>query len=370
MFIPLLRRAGLLLALAWLPAAHAADCPPDTPGCAGNPSFVAQVVDWRTSRINGGHYVAGTVRYTNRTNRVLVLAHVYNSSVATDDQGNRYGVGSVSGIGQVRGGQVDTQFSLQPGEAAEARFDFRGPGGNTIVGTRFALDQTVREVQRLPANQVKLGREYALHITGLANGMRPEVQAGVSVPAPMPLPAAGATPAPAAPVGDACAGLAHCSSAGAVAVTVNRLTYTSGNNRNGLQLELRFSNRGSEPVILAYRARSHNAVDNGGGAYNSQQAGDPHAGIGVVYGGKADPQFVLRPGESRNATFGAVGYGQRHVTSTTHTLVVEQLEIMPSRQIRSVREYSLNFADVTPGGAGGAKLQQTLQQIKDRLKGK
>jgi hypothetical protein len=365
------RCAALCVALFTSSAAvRAADCPAGNTACAATASFTAQVVDWRTVQSNGTHYVSGTVRFSNRTAHVLVLGHPRGGSSVSDDRGNLYAVGKVVGIGEIGGGGVDTKFSLQPGESAEARFDFRGPGGGTLVGTRFTMTQTVRELEPLPSGQWQLGREHALRYQGLVNGL-----AAGAAEAP---PAAGAAPgpaptatSPAAPVplvADACGGQPHCSSAGAVAVQVAGLTSTSSNNRNLLKLDLKFSNRGSVPVILAYRAGSHQVVDNQGGAYGSGQLGQPVAGIGQVRSGVADPQFLLQPGETRMASFNALGYGRRTGTSYTHSLALEQLEILPSQQVRTVREYALSFADLTPGGAAAANLKDTAQKIKNLFK--
>ena len=58
------------------------------PNCAEVPSFVAVVTDFRVSK--GGAYLrdrilTATVRFTNKTDRTLVLGYVQNSGVVLDD---------------------------------------------------------------------------------------------------------------------------------------------------------------------------------------------------------------------------------------------------------------------------------------------
>jgi hypothetical protein len=76
-------------------------------------------------------------------------------------------------------------------------------------------------------------------------------------------------------------------------------------------------------------------------------------GIGLTNRLQADPQLVLRPGESRTVS---VEYGRRVGrtqigTSFSPDLVLQQLEILPSRQIRPARDFSLHYRDLTAGGA-------------------
>lgn len=96
------------------------------------------------------------------------------------------------------------------------------------------------------------------------------------------------------------------------------------------------------------------------------------SGIGVVTRQKADPQFVLSPGEARTATFNYTRYvGKTAIgTAFSPTLVIEQLEVLPSQQIRSVREHSVSFANVTAGGAADAaqSINDAARQIEEGLK--
>jgi hypothetical protein len=79
-------------------------------------------------------------------------------------------------------------------------------------------------------------------------------------------------------------------------------------------------------------------------------------GIGLTNRLQADPQLVLRPGEARTVS---VEYGRRVgrtqiATSFSPDLVLQQLEILPSRQIRPARDFSLNYSDLAAGGAPSA----------------
>ena len=92
---------------------------------------------------------------------------------------------------------------------------------------------------------------------------------------------------------------------------------------------------------------------------------------------QADPQFVLRPGEARTVN---VEYGRRVGrtqigTSFSPDLVLQQLEILPSRQIRPARDFSLSFRELTPGAIAGRDAlnrlddtQQAAQKISEGLR--
>ncbi|MGE0554238.1 MAG: hypothetical protein AB7R55_12485 [Gemmatimonadales bacterium] len=74
-------------------------------------------------------------------------------------------------------------------------------------------------------------------------------------------------------------------------------------------------------------------------------------GIGVVTGVSADASFRLDPGKARTATF-AVRFqaGRRQVgTRYAFDATIAELELLPSNQVRTVREHALGFRDVTPG---------------------
>lgn len=94
-------------------------------------------------------------------------------------------------------------------------------------------------------------------------------------------------------------------------------------------------------------------------------------------GNRADPQFVLRPGESRNATFTLIrdrSSRQPIGTVFTYSVTVAQLEILASQQIRTVREYPLSFQNLTGNAMGAAPATESLsdaaQKIRDAIRGR
>src|SRR5260370_88640 len=133
-----------------------------------------------------------------------------------------------------------------------------------------------------------------------------------------------------------------------------------------LQVNVRFRNLLSQPIILAYVAGSGVVTDNNGKRYGENggqyvNGGGGAKGIGTVKGDQADPQFVLGPNASSNASF---------VLARNHNLndprdpigatfgfdlSIAQLEVLPSQQTRTVREYSVAFSNLpTTGVPAGA----------------
>jgi hypothetical protein len=78
--------------------------------------------------------------------------------------------------------------------------------------------------------------------------------------------------------------------------------------------------------------------------------------MGIVSARSADAQFVLSPGQSRNATFGVVRYNAVPPIGEgwNYDVVIEEIEIQPGQVVRSVRQNSLSFAHLTPGTFSGS----------------
>ena len=77
-------------------------------------------------------------------------------------------------------------------------------------------------------------------------------------------------------------------------------------------------------------------------------------GIGYVTSRSADPQFALRPGQSRDVNVSLIRYeAARKAIGTQFSwdAALVELEILPSRQIREVREYAVGVAGLSEGAA-------------------
>jgi hypothetical protein len=94
-------------------------------------------------------------------------------------------------------------------------------------------------------------------------------------------------------------------------------------------------------------------VDNNGNRYTFGRPGTYDGsvkGMGLVTGRSADPQFVLSPGESRTANFSMIRYNSGTTglgTSWSYEAAIVQLEVLPGNQVRSARQYSLSFKDIS-----------------------
>lgn len=385
----MLRLTLYLLSAALLPALPAAG---QTPSCAGLArctevaSFTATVTDFRTSTRDRYKVITATIRFQNKLNRPLILGFVEGSGVATDDQGNRYqlyGDDAVRAMGIINRQGLDPKFVLEPGQASDARFELTWQARRSdIFGLSFVLELAVREISPIQGRQYRLGVEHALRIEGL--GDQP------SAPAAPAVTAAPATAAAAAiPQEDLCAGRPRCSHPGPFVAEVQNitgaLTGSFPTQRHVLRLNVRFRNVTGQPLILGYSAKTSKIIDDLGNEYywGSANTYDTSVtGMGVVQAQQANPEFVLQPGESRNATFQLFrSIGRSPVGSGfTWDFAVESLEVLPSKQVRSLRQYSLNFQDLaarTPAaGAPASRNQQrqtpaeSVQQLKDLFKKK
>ncbi|MGC4051778.1 MAG: hypothetical protein QM757_20730 [Paludibaculum sp.] len=360
--------------------------------CAEVTPFLATINDFRTSTSGRYKVLTTSIRFQNKTNRPLILGYVSGSGVAIDDQGNRYGASTIRGIGEISGRNADSKFVLQPGEASDGRFELIWePTRGVVFGLSFELELTVREIVPLPGNQIRLGTEHALHFKALTNNTSfngqgqaapPMGQPPAVAPAPAGVPQPAAPPAvaaPPAPVADACAGLQRCYNAGPFIAEVKSVIPSNESRYHVVRLNVRIRNVSGEPIILGYKAGTSSVIDNLGQRYYWGRAGTYDTsvtGIGIVQGNKADPQFVLNPGQSRDATFrlfrnqapnGGVG------NAYNFDVALEQLAVLQSQQIQTVREYSLNFPNLPLAGMGAAPAQSVgdaTKALKDIFKKK
>lgn len=360
--------------------------------CAGQAAcnevgtFVATVTDFRTSKVSYYTIVAATVRFRNKTNRPLILGYVGGSGTATDDQGHRYEVTSangVRGIGWITGNTFDSKFTLQPGEAADARIEmaWRPASRADIFGTSWVMEFAIREIDPLAGNQFKLGREHALSFRGFKDGWVSSTQTAAAPPAPPPAsaPVPAAVPAPIPnEIPDPCAGNARCYNSGPFIAEVRSLTPgAAGGRHHGLDVVLRISNISPEPIILGYKSGSSGATDNLGNRYVYGRPSTHDVsfkGIGLITGLAADPQFVLKPGQSRDAAFSVIRFNSLRKelgTAWSYEVMLTQLEILPSRQIREVRDHAVTFRDLTARASTAATLKSAkdlMDAVANRLK--
>lgn len=387
-----MRALPVLIALVALPfsalplTASAADDCAGHSHCVATRSFVADITNFRVSKSGRYRVLTATVNFRNRTDKPLTLGYVGDSGVAMDEQGNRYLVANaqaVRGIGLVSGSSFDPKFTLQPGEASDTRFELIWEPGKAIVGVSYELDLAIREINAVTADQFRLGSEHALHFAQLAEGAGgAAVAAGATGgTGAAPAVAAATTPAAAAAAGtpaaaatDPCAGSTRCYNAGPFIAEVAQLSSTamgSGVRHHSIALNIRFRNVSDRPIILGYKSGSSAGIDNFGNTYYRGRAGTHDTsvkGMGYVDGRSADTQFALAPGQSRNATFNLIRYEAKPPIGNAwgYDVVVDELEILPGQQVRTVRENSLNFQNITAGTfAGTAAADGTPTAVQD-----
>src|ERR1044072_5219557 len=192
--------AAALLAVSLASSVQAASpsCPANTQ-CVATRSFVATVTNFRTSTQGKYRVLSTTVRFENKSAQPLSIGYVRDSGIALDDLGNRYLVPSANGvraIGEIVGTTIDAKFTLQPGEASDARFELMWEPNKAAAGKSFELDLAVREIANGAGDQLKLGQGHALHFAGLGSPGAPAAQ-----PAQTPRPAAVIPAATADPCG-------------------------------------------------------------------------------------------------------------------------------------------------------------------------
>lgn len=280
---------------------------------------------------NGWHLLTASVHLQNLTKKPLVLGVDPGKISSTDDRGNTYAVAMVRGLGEVRDTRVDPKFVLPAEDGGDALFELHWRGErNVIFGTVFDLKLPVRVILPLEGNQYKLGAEHLLTFTGLKAGHVATPKEASSLPT-------------------------NTVDAGPFTVQITRFTPSiAGDRRNQfVTLVARIKNESDKPLVLAYESASSFGVDDQSNRFFYGIAGThdtSFSGIGIVTGSTADPQFVLAPGESRDVQFKVFRRLGREVAGTklTYYVALDQLEVLPGNQIRTLRQYSLTFPRI-PG---------------------
>lgn len=333
--------------------ARAAACD-GQPLCQETASFVVSLSEFRLSKQGNNRIATANLSFQNKSNAPLILGYVKDSAIAIDELGNRYVASDVRGIGLIERNVFDPKFTLQPGERSDARIDLRWYGANQAAGVRFDLDLAVREIESLEGQQFRLGKEHALRFGGLTDGaggrLRGPAPATVAtVAADASTSSTGTAPAPTA---DPCDGSPRCASNGPLTIDLVQLTTSMHNANHHVRVTLRARNVSSERAIVAYQTNSGVLLDNYGNRYTVDwRYKERVSGIGQTSRDKADPQFMLQPGEARSFTLEYSRYAGKTAVGTVFSpsFVLEQLEILPSQQIRPLRELNFTYSGSTAG---------------------
>lgn len=334
--------------------------------CQETAAFVVSLGDFRTSKQGSYRIATATLSFQNKSSAPIILGYVKDSAVAIDELGNRYaasGSNDVRGIGLIERNTFDPKFTLQPGERSDARIELRWYAANAAAGVNFDLDLVVREIEALPGQQYRLGKEHALRFSRLSDGAGARAVAA----APLAVPAAAAAGAGAAPV-DACGGSPRCVSNGPIALEIIRVVAAQDRSNHLVRVTFRARNLTQDRVFLGYLERSGVLLDNYGNRYTVDwRSRENVQGIGQVSRDKADAQFALQPGEGRSFTLQYSRYAGKTAIGTIYSpdVVLAQLEILPSQQVRLTRELTFNFSNLTTGSFGGGDTLDAVQSINE-----
>lgn len=331
--------------------------------CTETSAFTMQLNDFRATEQHGKRSLITTATFQNKTDRPLILGYVSGSAAAIDEYGNRYTeVGSgVRGIGQIGRNSFDPRFVLQPGERSDARFELSWHGGSQIAGVDFKLELAISEIDSVAGKQHRVGREHFLRFDGLRDGLV------AAAPAATPAASAPAAAAP-APMANPCEGKPNCYATGPFMAEAQANVSQDATYQH-VSVRVQFRNMSAQPIVLAYQEGSASMIDNQGNKYQPASIG----GMGKVSRSSADPQFVLSPGETRQATvvYRLHKAGKILGNAFTPDFVISQLEVLPSQQVRSVRDYAVSFTGVpasalsaSPVGAAPGAAQDPVEALK------
>ena len=345
------------------PAARAAIADPcgEDGGCSFANPVVAQVTQMSVTKASRYQFVKLNVRFRNLGNQPIVLCYTAGSAAASDDRGNRYvvGAGGVKGTGICSGRVADPQFALAPGQSREATFEYALKlTGATILGTVWTASFTANELELLPGNQIRIGRELLLSFRDLSAG-------GGSRGAVAAAPAAGELTTRGE--GEACGDTKWCDDAGVFMAQVTRVTPTRAGRYQFVALDVKVTNLLDEPLVLCYLNGSAAGSDDRGNRYVVRT--ERVKGIGICAAGAADPQFRLGPRESRSW---AIDYYTGIVRTTVigtewkADFTLQRLQLLEANQLQRAGDYAASFAGLTGQARGGGLLGEVQKLIRKK----
>jgi hypothetical protein len=331
----------------------------DDGACSFANPVVAQVTQVTVTKASRYQFVKLNIRIRNLGDQPVVLCYTAGSAAASDDRGNRYVIGAngVKGIGICTGRVADPQFALAPDQSREATFEYAvGITRATILGTVWTASFTANELELLPGNQIRTGRELLLSFRDLAAGNRPG--GGVA-----------AAPAAGGPAtrgeGDACGDTKWCDDAGIFMAQVTRVTPTRAGRYQLLALNVKVTNLLDEPLVLCYLGGSAVGSDDRGNRYVVRNV----QGIGTCTGGAADPQFRLGPKDSRSWTI-------EYYTGIVRTTVIgtewkadftlQRLQLLEANQLQRAGDHATSFEGLTGQARGGGLLGEVQKLIRKK----
>ena len=315
--------------------------------------FAAHVTQVTSSKGGGGYqFVKLNVKFTNLTAEPLILCYASRTAAGSDDRGNRFGVregAGVRGIGTCTAGTADPQFSLQPNQSREASFEYQtGIYGNTVLGTVWTAGFTATELELLAGNQVRSKNEYLVTFKDLTAG-----GAGAATPVQVASAGAGSGAVAGGSDGTACGDRKWCDDAGIFTAQVKSVTPSKASGYQFVTLNIKVTNLLQEPVVLCYLSGSALGTDEKGNRYGTRN--DKVRGIGICSGNSLNPQFQLRPGESRDWAidyYTGIYRGTVLGVEWKADFTLQRLQPIPGNQIQTNGDYAVSFENLTASGGG------------------
>lgn len=138
--------------------------------------FQANVSQMTMAQQGGWHVIRMNVQFHNSSDQPLIIAYRDGSMSMVDNNGAAYipaggSAGELQGMGIDRGNQTDSSFVLGPGQTGNAMFSVaRGRGPTDPVGTAYAYNLTIDELQPQNGAMAIPVRQYNLNFPSLAPG--------------------------------------------------------------------------------------------------------------------------------------------------------------------------------------------------------
>lgn len=169
---------------------------------------------------------------------------------------------------------------------------------------------------------------------------------------------------------DPCQGQTNCTYSKPLLAKITGVTAATKNNSHLVTVRVTFQNRGDAPLILNYKERTGEMIDELGERYIVDwRHDDAVQGMPVSTRKSASSVFSLAPGESRTASFRYQRYVGRNVPPGTvfqPSLTIEQYKLQSADRLQLERDYLLSFGAASAGplsAQGGDELKKVVEGL-------
>jgi hypothetical protein len=356
--------------------------------CSLSGPIVARLMRSTTSLWGGAPYTRLDVRFENTGSAPTSLCLSPGSPSGMDERGNPLTMlraDGLRGMPRCDPNRMDPSFVINPGATRDASLEFASAGAtNSIRGQKATFSFAVRQLEELPGNQVRSGRELVHLFQGVAVGQGARTTVAAGAGGGDGASGAGGSPGSAdvtPPANrdsndraqpDPCADLTNCYNAGSFTAQLTNVVASREAQERYLRIAVRIRNTGPDQRVLCFSGGTGTAIDDQQHRYQMHFDHRGVRGFGVCDRNLVNPQFVVQPGATRDGSlefFVGIYTGQEVFGSTFNvSFALDELKLHPGNQVERLGQHVITFDGVDTGQGKDGKKPGLLDALKKSVR--